>query len=119
MTFIWSTLHVRDMETSLRFYREVLGLEPERQFQTGDGRHIAFLDSGSTKIELICDGTGKAVDAGKDISLGFAVPSLDDAMRLLQQKGIPVTGPIQPNPSVRFVYVTDPDGMKIQLVENR
>ena len=53
MTFIWSTLHVKHMDTSLRFYKDVLDLEPERQFQTGDGRHIAFLNSGSTKIELI------------------------------------------------------------------
>ena len=118
MTFIWSTLHVKHMDTSLRFYKDVLDLEPERQFQTGDGRHIAFLNSGSTKIELICDGTGAEVDAGNDISWGFEVSSLDATMAMLQQKGIPITGPIQPNPSVRFAYITDPDGMKIQLVEN-
>ena len=119
MNFIWSTLHVKQMDTSLRFYKEVLDLEPERLFQTGDGRQIAFLDSGSVKIELICDGTGEATDPGKDISWGFEVPSLVDTMAMLHQKGIPVTGPIQPNPGIRFAYISDPDGLKLQLVENR
>ncbi len=33
--------------------------------------------------------------------------------------GLPVqAGPFSPNPSIKFLYVLDPDGLKIQFVEN-
>jgi lactoylglutathione lyase len=36
-----------------------------------------------------------------------------------KDKGIPVeSGPVQPNPHVKFFFIKDPNGMKIQLVEN-
>lgn len=119
MKFIWSTLHVKNMDASLSFYREALGLEVERSFTTGEGSQIVFLNSGTTKIELICDGSASEIDTGKDISWGFEVESLDATITMLAEKNIRiVAGPIQPNPRVRFLYIKDPDGMKIQLVEN-
>jgi lactoylglutathione lyase len=39
-------------------------------------------------------------------------------MDYLKQQGVPVhSGPFQPNPHVRFFYVLDPNGLKIQLAE--
>ena len=46
---------VRDLEASLRFYRDVLGLELEVvQDIPGDHVTIAFLPVGESKIELVC-----------------------------------------------------------------
>jgi lactoylglutathione lyase len=50
MKFCWSTLKVKDMEASLHFYRDVLGLKLERRFQAEGGTEIAFLGGGETKI---------------------------------------------------------------------
>ena len=45
--------------------------------------------------------------------------SLDDALALVQINKIKVEeGPIQPTPYVRYFFIKDPNGMKIQLVEN-
>jgi lactoylglutathione lyase len=79
---------------------------------------IAFLGSGATKVELIHRPEGAEVTFGQDISMGFTVPSIDSFATQLAEYAVSVeTGPIQPNPYVKFIYVRDPDGVKIQLVE--
>lgn len=118
MKFSWSTLTVRDMATSLTFYQEIVGLEIDNRMQIGNGTEIVFLGKGETKVELICREGKKETDMGKDISLGFAVPSLDAQLALVKEHGIRITsGPFQPNPFIRFFYVQDPDGLSIQFIE--
>ena len=41
-------------------------------------------------------------------------------MTSMKEKGIPIhSGPFQPNPHARFFFVLDPNGLKIQFVENK
>lgn len=119
MKFCWCTLMVKNMEESLKFYKEIVGLEVDRRFNAGPGGEIAFLGDGETKVELICNEASKEVSYGKDISLGFEVKSVDETMNFVKGKGIDIhSGPFQPNPHVKFFYVLDPNGLKIQFVEN-
>ena len=119
MKFCWSTLMVKNLEESLKFYQEIVGLEVSRRFQAGPGMEIAFLGDGDTKIELICNGSSEEVNVGKDISWGFEVDSLDRALSLIKEKGLEIhSGPFQPNPNIKFFYVLDPNGLKVQLVQN-
>lgn len=119
MEFCWVTLHVKDMEESLRFYEEVVGLEIDNKFNAGPGVEIVFLGDGQTKIELICDRNGNDVSMGNDISLGFEVESMEKMIEFIEFKGLEVhSGPFSPNPSVKFFFVEDPNGLKIQFVEN-
>jgi len=107
------------MEESLKFYQEIVGLKLERRFEAGPGVEIAFLGDGETKIELICNEENKNVNLGEDISLGFEVDSVDDMMALVKEKGKAVhSGPFQPNPHIKFFFVLDPNGLRIQFVEN-
>jgi len=118
MKFCWSTLRVNNMDESIQFYTEIVGLEVENRFQAGPVE-IAFLGKGETKIELIFDGGGRDINAGQDISWGFEVESLDQVLALVKEKGIQIEGePIQPNQHVRFFFVKDPNGMRIQFVEH-
>jgi lactoylglutathione lyase len=40
-------------------------------------------------------------------------------MAFMKENGIAIhSGPFQPNPGIRFFYVLDPNGLKIQFVEN-
>lgn len=119
MKFCWTTLHVNDLEESLAFYREIVGLELTRRFEGGHAGEIAFLGKGETQLELICNPASPPVDMGRDVSLGFEVASVDEMIAFVQQKGIAVhSGPFQPNPHVKFFYVLDPNGLKIQFVES-
>ena len=120
MKFCWSTLHVRNMEESLKFYKEIVGLEIDSRFAEGPGVEIVFLGDGETKIELISGDVSGDTAIGKDISWGFKVDSLDKKLDFIKEKGIDIVeGTIQPNPDTKFFYVLDPNGLKIQCVERR
>jgi len=119
MKFCWSTLMVKNLEESLKFYQEIVGLKVSRRFQAGPGMEIAFLGDGDTKIELICNGSSEEINVGKDISWGFEVDSLDRALSLIKEKGLEIhSGPFRPNPNIKFFYVLDPNGLKVQFVQN-
>jgi lactoylglutathione lyase len=119
MKFCWSTLSVNNMEESLKFYQEIIGLPLNKRFKAGPGVEIAFLGDGETKLELIRNETSKDVNIGQDISLGFEVKSVDEKLTYLKDKGIGIhSGPFQPNPNTKFFFVMDPNGLKVQLVEN-
>jgi lactoylglutathione lyase len=119
MKFCWSTLQVKDLDESIEFYGGILGLSVERRFKAGPAVEIAFLGEGETKIELICDPEKEKIEIGPDISWGFVIESADDMMSYLKEKKIDILGGIiQPNPQLRFFYIHDPNGLKIQLVEH-
>ena len=119
MKFCWCTFSVKDMEESLNFYQEVVRLSIERRFDAGQGVEIAFLGEGETKVELVCNEAIKEVDMGQDISLGFEVKSVDEKIAELKQTGIDIhSGPFQPNPHIKFFFILDPNGLKIQFAEN-
>ena len=119
MKFCWCTLMVKNMEDSLKFYQEIVGLAVNRKFKAGPGVEIAFLGDGETKVELVCNEASKEDGIGQNISLGFEVNSVDEMMAFIKEKGIAIhSGPFQSNPHVKFLYVMDPNGLKIQFVEN-
>lgn len=117
MKFCWCTISVNDMEESLKFYQEIVGLKQNRRYPAGPDVEIAFLGEDETQVELISYGKGK-VQMSEDISLGFIVESADQTMEFLKQKGIDIVGgPFKPNPHVQFFFIKDPNGVKIQFVE--
>lgn len=118
MKFCWCTINVKDLEESIKFYQEIVGLKVDRRLKAGPGTEIVFMGEGETKVELICNQANKDASYGKDISLGFEVESVDEKISFVKEKDIPVSGPFQPSPIVKFFYVTDPNGLKIQFVEN-
>jgi lactoylglutathione lyase len=80
---------------------------------------LAFLGEGDTQVELMNNSQNSTISFGQDISLGFVIESTSLFMKFLKSKGIEITsGPFQPNPFIRFFYIEDPDGLKIQFVEN-
>ncbi|WP_101909170.1 VOC family protein [Marasmitruncus massiliensis] len=119
MKFCWTTVTVNDLNQSLKFYQEIVGLPLMNRFSAGPESEIAFLGDGETKLELIQHTISQPVNIGQDISLGFEVHSMDEKIAFIKEKGLHIhSGPFQPNPHVRFFFVLDPNGLKIQFVEN-
>lgn len=119
MKFCWTTIMVNNMSESLKFYQEIVGLDIDSRMQAGPGVEIVFLGSGETKVELIRNEKINDVNIGKDICLGFEVDSVDEMISFVKTNGIEIqSGPYQPNPHVKFFYVMDPNGLKIQFVEH-
>ncbi|WP_411735253.1 VOC family protein [Paenibacillus sp. M2] len=114
----WITLRVSNLEASLSFYHDMLGLPIQRKFESR-GRQIAMLGmENEAKLELI-EGSESILKPEAGVSIGYEVNSLDEAMERLAELNIPIVrGPIQPNPHLRFIYITDPDGFEVQLAEH-
>lgn len=113
MPFLLTTMNVSDMEKSLAFYRDLLGLPVAGQIGAeGDAFRISFLgDAEGTRLELV-QGHG-APAPSEAISIGFSVENLQavlDACRATAE------GPISPNPHTTFWFVRDPDGYRVQLL---
>jgi lactoylglutathione lyase len=120
MKFCWSTITVKNMEESLNFYQDIVGLTINRRFKAGPGMEIAFLGHGETKVELIYDSNISDINIGESISLGFEVNSVDEMMTFVKEKGFKIhSGPFEPNPNIKYFFTIDPNGLKIQFVESK
>ena len=117
--FCWTTLNVKDLQESLDFYENIVGLKVDRRLDMGPNNAIVFLGQGETKLELIYDGKNKDIEIGKNISIGFEVDSLDKKIEFIKDKGIEIySGPFSPAPTTKFFFILDPNGLKVQFVEN-
>ncbi|MBW6457559.1 MAG: VOC family protein [FCB group bacterium] len=118
MNITWITIHVKNMDVSKRFYCDVLGLTVKHEMAPRPGMKICFLDGGTIDYELIEDADHPDITIGESVSVAFLVGSLDKKIDELKKKGVKnIVGPIQPAPTVRFIFIRDPDGMTIQLAE--
>lgn len=117
MQFLWCSLYVRDIDASIRFYEQIVGLPVVRRFGE-PGAQLAFLGEGETKLELI---QGKNEPGkGGGISIGFKVENLEEKIAFIQAHGLCVhSGPFAPSPRTRFFFIADPDGVLVQFVEQK
>lgn len=116
MRFDFVTVYVKDMERSLAFYRDVIGLEVLRRHPTADGE-LAFLgERGNVTLELIASPRNQE-NTYTGFSLGFAVDSLEEATALMEKNGFSLLrGPIAPAPGVQFSFFKGPDNEEIELI---
>lgn len=116
------TIRVKDMEESLKFYSEIIGLKETRNIRPREGFNIVFLDDpkGGT-VELIEDaGFNESFDYKKNdqMHIGFAVDSVEETMAFIKSKGIEIArGPIEGAGGVVFFYVYDPNGVLTQFIQ--
>ena len=117
MRYAHTTIIVSDIEKSIQFYEEVAGLTIRNKFSAGS-KTLAFLSDkdGDTQIELIQDENEK-IYSGSGISIGFEVENVEEYMEKMNSMGYQTTDIISPNPKTKFLYVNDPDGLKIQLIQ--
>ncbi|MDK2868232.1 MAG: lactoylglutathione lyase [Clostridiales bacterium] len=120
MGYAWTTITVRDLEKSLAFYTEIAGLKLERRFSPTEGVTIAFLTDGksSTELELMCHAGEEAIEHKPFISIGFTCTSITDTITRLRERGDTFDETVySPMPSLKFIFANDPDGLRVQLIE--
>ena len=117
MTFVWTTIQVSDLDRSLAFYHDLLGLPLCERFH-GTGNEIAMLgDPQGTKLELLCVPGPLPEVPGQGLSLGLAPEDMDGLLAKIRAQGLEVSPPRSPNPSLVFHFLKDPDGYTVQVVK--
>ena len=110
------TVNVKSLKDSVEFYTNVLGLKIVRDLRELTGRPIVFLADGdsSTKLELIENPDQPYSGAG--LSIGFHRDDVEAAHAEMAAKGLAPSDFVTPSPSTKFFFITDPNGMRIQII---
>lgn len=116
-------IRVTDLERSVRFYTEILGLTEARRkvLEKADATLVFLVDeTGHHAIELTFNHDGRAYELGNQFGhLAFGVPDLDAAQAELAAYGVEFTrGPYTVSAGGnRIAFIKDPDGIEIELIE--
>lgn len=113
---------VKDLEKTVSFYRDVLGLQEVRRHTSGRGSQLVFFKAPQSEEEIeICkfDESGPVV-VGPDLThLAFEVDDLDAFARESAAKGYPLSDGPHPSGSGRIAFIDAPEGYEIELIERR
>ncbi len=131
-------LSVKDMNTALRFYRDLLGFEIdwEREHYSGEAMskvvgletpdaHVVMLKGYGTRVELFKYNTPVGEDRGGKrqcdfglTHLAFSVKNIHQLYDRLSKAGVSFNCPPQNlRPGVWATYMRDFEGVTIELVE--
>ena len=107
-------LHPSDFDRSLRFYRDVLGLHPMREFGTGASRGVVFFLGGGY-LEI----TEQQVEPpASSTELWLQVRDVAEAEQELRAAGVEVLESAVQKPwGLIELRIADPDGLVLILVE--
>ena len=119
--FLHTRMRVSNLDHTIRFYTDVLGLEVLERKVSPRGSQLAFLKVPNSEelIELTSFPPSGPVTVQEDlIHLAFQVENLDDTIASLNAKGVKVTdGPTRTSSGSRFIFIDAPDGYEVELIE--
>lgn len=127
MRLLHTMLRVGDLERSIKFYTEVLGMRLLRQRDCPDGSFtLAFVGYGdetdTAVIELTYNWGVDSYEIGTGyghIAIGVdGIYEVCDAIKKCGGKVVREPGPMK-NSTTVLAFIEDPDGYKIELIEGR
>jgi lactoylglutathione lyase len=112
---------VSDLDKTVSFYKEVLGLEETHRSTSGRGSQLVFLKAPESDEEIeICkfDQSGPVI-VGPDLThLAFQVDDLEAFARDAAAKGYPLSdGPHRSSSGSVIAFIDAPEGYEIELIQ--
>jgi lactoylglutathione lyase len=125
MSKVTKLLHTRyrvnDLERTIKFYRDVLGLEEIRRHKSPRGSVLVFLKvpASDEQIEICSFPASGPVQVQADLThLAFEVDNLEDFGRHLAKHGLKFSdGPTTTAIGTVFAFVDAPEGYEIELIQ--
>jgi len=127
MRLLHTMLRVGDLQRSVKFYTEVLGMKLLRTTDRPDQKYsLAFVgyddESRASVLELTYNYGVERYDLGGAFGhVAVGVPDVKKACERVRSAGGKVTrepGPVKGGTSM-IAFVEDPDGYKIEFIESR
>ncbi len=114
-------MRVSNMDETIKFYTDVLGLQVVERKTSPRGSHLAFLAVPNSEelIELCSFPASGDVRVQEDlVHMAFQVDNMDETIRALGAKQVKITdGPTRTSSGSRFIFIDAPDGYEIELIE--
>ena len=122
MRFAHTMLRVKDLDESVDFYTNKIGLELLRRFELpGADATLAFVKDPKSgmEIELTYNHDGRDYELGDAFGhIAFYVASVDETAADWKAKGIAFSlEPKTMKNGTRIAFAVDPTGYKIELIE--
>ena len=124
MRYLHTMVRVTDIEASLRFYRDALGLELLSRRDNEAGRFtLVFLAApgdSTAQVELTynwptADGSAEVYAGGRNFGhLAYAVDDIYAACQRLQEHGVAI---LRPPRDGRMAFVRSPDQISVELLQ--
>jgi lactoylglutathione lyase len=117
--YLHTMVRVRNLEDSLRFYRDALGLEELSRREVPQGRFtLVFLAAPgdhSAQIELTYNWDAEEYSGGRNFGhIAYQVTDVYAACQRLQAHGVTI---LRPPRDGRMAFVRSPDGISIELLQ--
>jgi lactoylglutathione lyase len=116
-------MRVNDIERSVTFYTEVLGLTASRRFTSPRGAQLVFLATPNSEEEIeLCQmpaGTSPSVQVQPDLMhLAFAVDDLAAFEADIKRKGYALSdGPTKTSSGSVIAFIDAPEGYEVELIQ--
>ena len=119
MKYLHTMVRVKDIDQSLKFYCDALGLQETRRNEYPDGRFtLIFLAAPETpeaEVELTYNWDPEDYDEGRNFGhLAFAVDDVYAACQRLMDYGVTINRPPRDG---RMAFVRSPDNVSIELLQ--
>jgi lactoylglutathione lyase len=125
MSKVTKLLHTRyrvnDLDRTVAFYRDVLGLKEIKRHKSPRGSELVFLKAtgGEEQIEITFYPGSGPVQVQPDLThLAFEVDSLDEFAKHLAKHGLNYSdGPATTSTGTVFAFIDAPEGYEIELIQ--
>jgi lactoylglutathione lyase len=119
MKYLHTMVRVSDVDASLRFYCDALGLEVIRRKDVPAGRFslifLAAPGQSQAQVELTHNWDPEPYTGGRNFGhLAYAVDDIYAACERLQQQGVLINRPPRDG---NMAFVRSPDGISIELLQ--
>lgn len=120
--FLHTRMRVNDLERTVKFYEDVLGLKVARRHTSPRGAQLAFIavPNSDEEIELCQLPNSPGVQVQPDLMhLAFEVDDLAKFAAALRAKGHALSdGPTKTGSGSTIAFIDAPEGYEIELIEH-
>lgn len=119
MKYLHTMVRVSDLERSLHFYRDALGLEVVREREVPSGRftlvYLAAPGDHDAQVELTYNWDPEPLSGARNFGhIAYAVDDIYAVCERLQSQGVTI---LRPPRDGRMAFVRSPDDISIELLQ--